>query len=98
MSQSSPLEHVLSTSADYKQAEARAIALAERAIRSLGRARDGVSALKQVLEQLCALAATFERVSQRLGELSQGVSAAALTPGTARPSAIEFIVDIARRT
>jgi hypothetical protein len=96
MSQS-PLESTLPAPAttDFREAEARAIALAERALRSLGRARDGVSALKQVLEQLCTLAATFERVSFRLGELSVGVGAAAPAE---RPSGIDFIVDIARRT
>jgi hypothetical protein len=84
---------------DRPEAEARAIALAERALRSLDRARDGVSALKQVLEQLCTLAATFERVSFRLSEVSKGMSPTPPAgPIGERTAALDFVIDIARRT
>ena len=96
----SPFENPLALPAsDHREAEARAIELAERALRSLDRARDGVSALKQVLEQLCTLAATFERVSFRLSEVSKGMG---VTPPAGpvgeRTAALDFVIDIARRT
>jgi hypothetical protein len=95
----SPFENSLALPADHRDTEARAIALAERALRSLDRARDGVSALKQVLEQLCTLAATFERVSFRLSEVSKGMNAGvSLEPVNERTAALDFVIDIARRT
>jgi hypothetical protein len=96
----SPFENSLALPADHRDTEARAIALAERALRSLDRARDGVSALKQVLEQLCTLAATFERVSFRLSEVSKGMAPGVVptTPIGERTAALDFVIDIARRT
>jgi hypothetical protein len=99
MSDSSLEKSFALPASDHREAEARAIALAERALRSLDRARDGVSALKQVLEQLCTLASTFERVSFRLSEVSKGMGATAPSgPIGERTAALDFVIDIARRT
>jgi hypothetical protein len=77
---------------ELHEAEARAVALCERALRNLRLARDGVVALKLVLEHLCSLATTFERVSLRLSALG-----ASSTEGE-RPAAVEFLVDLGRRS
>jgi hypothetical protein len=82
------------SSPELQEAEARAVALCERASRNLRLARDGVVALKLVLEHLCNLAGTFERVSLRLSALG----ASAGTAASERPAAVEFLVDVGRRS